>query len=92
LHNEKPFGEHADGLFVPWNRGDRTLNRSFNPATINGVERFSGGAPAVIFLGYMGHHWLRAKRLVTGLKKSKTNTKLVREITIAAKMGNADPG
>jgi transcriptional/translational regulatory protein YebC/TACO1 len=30
--------------------------------------------------------------LVTGLKKSKINTKLVREITIAAKMGNADPG
>ena len=39
----------------------------------------------------MGRQWLLAKRLVTGLKKSKTNTKLVREITIAAKMGGADP-
>jgi YebC/PmpR family DNA-binding regulatory protein len=39
----------------------------------------------------MGRQWLLAKRLVTGLKKSKTNTKAVREITIAAKMGGADP-
>jgi YebC/PmpR family DNA-binding regulatory protein len=39
----------------------------------------------------MGRQWLLAKRLVSGLKKAKTNTKLVREITIAAKMGDADP-
>jgi len=39
----------------------------------------------------MGRQWLHAKRLVTGLKKSKTNTKAVREITIAARMGDADP-
>jgi YebC/PmpR family DNA-binding regulatory protein len=39
----------------------------------------------------MGRQWLHAKRLVSGLKKSKTNTKLVREITIAAKLGDADP-
>jgi YebC/PmpR family DNA-binding regulatory protein len=39
----------------------------------------------------MGRQWLLAKRLVTGLKKSKTNTKAVREITIAAKLGDADP-
>src|ERR1700744_1556194 len=39
----------------------------------------------------MGRQWLLAKRLVAGLKKAKTNTKLVREITIAAKMGDADP-
>src|ERR1051325_4227885 len=39
----------------------------------------------------MGRLWLLAKRLVTGLKKSKTNTKAVREITIAAKIGAADP-
>jgi YebC/PmpR family DNA-binding regulatory protein len=39
----------------------------------------------------MGRQWLHAKRLVAGLKKSKTNTKLVREITIAARMGDADP-
>src|SRR3954470_78698 len=39
----------------------------------------------------MGRQWLLAKRLVTGLKKSKTNTKAAREITIAAKIGGADP-
>ncbi|QOV87377.1 YebC/PmpR family DNA-binding transcriptional regulator [Humisphaera borealis] len=39
----------------------------------------------------MGRQWLHAKRLVAGAKKAKTNTKLVREITLAAKMGGADP-
>ena len=39
----------------------------------------------------MGRQWLLAKRLVTGLKKSKTNTKAVREISIAAKLGGNDP-
>ncbi len=39
----------------------------------------------------MGRQWLHAKRLVAGLKKGRTNTKLVREITVAAKMGGADP-
>jgi YebC/PmpR family DNA-binding regulatory protein len=39
----------------------------------------------------MGRQWLLAKRLVSGLKKSKTNTKLVREVTIAARMGDPDP-
>lgn len=39
----------------------------------------------------MGRQWLHAKRLVAGLKKGKTNTKLVREITLAAKMGDPDP-
>jgi YebC/PmpR family DNA-binding regulatory protein len=39
----------------------------------------------------MGRQWLHAKRLVAGLKKGKTNTKLVREITLAAKSGDSDP-
>ena len=39
----------------------------------------------------MGRQWLHAKRLVAGLKKAKTNTKLVREITLAARMGDANP-
>lgn len=39
----------------------------------------------------MGRQWLHAKRLVAGLKKAKTNTKLVREITLAARTGDADP-
>jgi YebC/PmpR family DNA-binding regulatory protein len=39
----------------------------------------------------MGRQWLHAKRLVAGLKKGKTNSKLVREITLAAKIGGADP-
>jgi YebC/PmpR family DNA-binding regulatory protein len=39
----------------------------------------------------MGRQWLHAKRLVAGLKKAKTNTKLVREIALAARMGDPDP-
>lgn len=39
----------------------------------------------------MGRQWLHAKRLVAGLKKGRTNARLVREISIAAKMGGADP-
>jgi YebC/PmpR family DNA-binding regulatory protein len=50
-----------------------------------------GPPSSAIFLGNMGRQWLHAKRLVAGLKKGKTNTKLVREITLAARMGDADP-
>lgn len=39
----------------------------------------------------MGRQWLHAKRLVAGAKKAKTNTKLVRDIALAAKSGGADP-
>ena len=39
----------------------------------------------------MGRQWLLAKRLVSGLKKGRTNSKLVREITLAAKTGDPDP-
>lgn len=39
----------------------------------------------------MGRQWLHAKRLVAGLKKGRTTSKLVREIMVAAKMGGADP-
>lgn len=46
---------------------------------------------SAIFRGNMGRQWLHAKRLVAGLKKAKTNTKLIREITLAAKLGDADP-
>lgn len=38
----------------------------------------------------MGRQWLHAKRLVAGAKKAKTNSKLGREITLAAR-GGADP-
>ena len=38
----------------------------------------------------MGRQWLHAKRLVAGTKKAKTNTKVLREITLAAR-GGADP-
>jgi YebC/PmpR family DNA-binding regulatory protein len=40
----------------------------------------------------MGRQWLHAKRLVAGLKKGRTTSKLVREIMVAAKMGGPDPG
>ena len=39
----------------------------------------------------MGRQWLHAKRLVAGLKKGRTNSKLVREISVSAKMGGPDP-
>jgi len=39
----------------------------------------------------MGRQWLHAKRLVAGLKKGRTTSKLVREISVAARMGGADP-
>src|SRR6516225_3140289 len=39
----------------------------------------------------MGRQWLHAKRLVAGLKKGRATSKLVREISIAAKLGGADP-
>src|ERR1035438_4586473 len=39
----------------------------------------------------MGRQWLHAKRLVAGLKKGRTTGKLVREISVAAKMGGPDP-
>ena len=38
----------------------------------------------------MGRQWLHAKREVASLKKSKTTSKFVREITLAARQG-ADP-
>jgi YebC/PmpR family DNA-binding regulatory protein len=38
----------------------------------------------------MGRQWLLAKRLVAGAKKAKTNTKMVRDIALAAR-GGADP-
>ena len=47
-----------------------------------------------LHLGYaavMGRQWLHAKRLVAGLKKGRTTSKIVREISVAAKSGGADP-
>ncbi len=38
----------------------------------------------------MGRQWLHAKRLVAGLKKGRATSKIVREISVAAKMGGAD--
>jgi YebC/PmpR family DNA-binding regulatory protein len=39
----------------------------------------------------MGRQWLHAKRAVAGLKKGRTTGKIVREISIAAKIGGPDP-
>ena len=39
----------------------------------------------------MGRQWLHAKRLVAGLKKGRATSKLVREISVAAKTGGVDP-
>ncbi|MFL6539311.1 MAG: YebC/PmpR family DNA-binding transcriptional regulator [Chthoniobacterales bacterium] len=39
----------------------------------------------------MGRQWLHAKREVAGLKKGQDTGKLVKEISVAAKVGGADP-
>jgi YebC/PmpR family DNA-binding regulatory protein len=39
----------------------------------------------------MGRQWLHAKRLAAGLKKGRQTSKIVREISIAARLGGADP-
>jgi YebC/PmpR family DNA-binding regulatory protein len=40
----------------------------------------------------MGRQWLHAKRAIVNQKKGQTVGKLVKEITVAAKLGGADPG
>ena len=40
---------------------------------------------------FMGRQWLHSKRMVAGLKKGRATSKIVREISVAAKMGGADP-
>jgi YebC/PmpR family DNA-binding regulatory protein len=39
----------------------------------------------------MGRQWLQAKREVAGLKKGRANSKLLKEISVAAKLGGPDP-
>jgi YebC/PmpR family DNA-binding regulatory protein len=39
----------------------------------------------------MGRQWLFAKRFIAGLKRGRANTKLTREVTLASKIGGADP-
>lgn len=39
----------------------------------------------------MGRQWLQAKREVAGLKKGQATSKLVKEISVAAKAGGPDP-
>lgn len=39
----------------------------------------------------MGRQWLHAKREVAGLKKGQATSKIVKEISVAAKMGGPDP-
>jgi YebC/PmpR family DNA-binding regulatory protein len=43
------------------------------------------------YTALMGRQWLHAKRLEAGLKKGRATGKTVREISVAAKMGGADP-
>src|SRR6187402_38633 len=39
----------------------------------------------------MGRQWLHAKRAIVNLKKGQVVGKLVKEITVAAKLGGGDP-
>jgi transcriptional/translational regulatory protein YebC/TACO1 len=38
----------------------------------------------------MGRQWLHAKRAIVNLKKGQSTQKLVKEITVAAKLGGGD--
>src|SRR5450432_957389 len=40
----------------------------------------------------MGRQWLHAKRAIVNLKKGQVVGKIAKEITVAAKLGGADPG
>src|SRR5258708_4358028 len=40
----------------------------------------------------MGRQWLLAKREINAKRKSSATSKLVKEISVAAKLGGADPG
>ena len=40
----------------------------------------------------MGRQWLHAKRAIVNLKKGQAVGKMVKEITVAAKLGGGDPG
>jgi YebC/PmpR family DNA-binding regulatory protein len=40
---------------------------------------------------FMGRQWLHAKRAIVNLKKGQVVGKLVKELTVAAKLGGADP-
>src|SRR5687767_4374231 len=42
-------------------------------------------------LAPMGRQWLHAKRAIVNLKKGQVVQKLVKEITVAAKLGGGDP-
>src|SRR6185437_16898231 len=61
------------------------------PGTMPPASLVPEASLSVRFVGTMGRQWIHAKRLVAGLKKGKTNTKLVREITLAARTGDPDP-
>jgi len=39
----------------------------------------------------MGRQWLQKKREINANKRAKITSKLVREITVAAKLGTPDP-
>lgn len=57
------------------------LRRSFGVARIAGVRQRGR---------FMGRQWLHAKRAIVNLKKGQVVGKLVKEMTVAAKLGGAD--
>ena len=50
-----------------------------------------GGVGSANSDGLMGRQWLHAKRAIVNLRKGQTVGKLVKEITVAAKIGGGDP-
>lgn len=47
--------------------------------------------PASSLAGFMGRQWLHAKRAIVNLKKGQMVGKIVKELTVAAKLGGGDP-
>jgi hypothetical protein len=60
----------------------RSLSAKFAIATGTGISN----------LPPMGRQWLHAKRAIVNLKKGQAVQKLVKEITVAAKLGGGDLG
>jgi YebC/PmpR family DNA-binding regulatory protein len=65
--------------------------RETRSSPLPGLPALRARAYALGLLSLMGRQWLHAKRAIVNLKKGQTVGKLVKEITVAAKLGGPDP-
>jgi YebC/PmpR family DNA-binding regulatory protein len=61
------------------------------PARWTGFFDIARPEDGLIFFRPMGRQWLHAKRAIVNLKKGQVVGKIVKEITVAAKLGGGDP-